>query len=92
MSGHRSRRPVPLWVTIVIIICMLPVFSFPGLLASCPAADTGARTILWCYPFYVIVAAWLAWASWSERPYITWILLILMLLSHASAWILVSMP
>ncbi len=85
----QSRFRTPWWVTVIIIVCMLPVFSFPALLANCPPDDGGLHTMLVIYPFYVIAAGWLAWASWSQRPYMTWILLVLMLLSHASAWGLV---
>lgn len=80
------RGKTPAWVTVVIILCVLPVFSFPALLAWCPPGHEGVRMLLWCYPFYAVVAAWLAWVCWPERPYMTWILLALMLLSHASAW------
>lgn len=85
-------RRVPLWVSLVIILVMLPVFSLPQLLASCPAADDGRRTLLWLYPGYVVVAAWLAWICWPTRSYMTWILLVLMILSHVAAWMLVTMP
>lgn len=83
-------RRHPLWVDIVIIVCMMPVIAFPSLL-SCPA-DSTVRTLLWCYPLYVFAAGWLARISWAERPYMTWILLVLMLLNHASAWALVMLP
>ena len=86
-----SRR-IPLWVDIVIILCMMPAIAFPTLLSNCPAGNTTVRTLLWCYPLYVIAAGWLARICWAERSYMTWILLVLMLLSHASAWALVMLP
>lgn len=92
MGGSSPRRRAPLWVDIVIILCMLPVFSLPSLLSACPAGNDMARTLLWCYPVYVAAAGWLAWICWDERPYMTWILLVLMVLSHASAWALVTLP
>lgn len=92
MISNSPRRHTPLWVVIVIILCMLPVVALPSLLSACPSGNDAVRTLLMCYPVYVVAAGWLAWVSWDARPYMTWILLILMLLSHASAWALVMMP
>lgn len=86
------RRRAPLWVDAVIVVCMLPVFSLPWLLANCPAGDDGALNLLRIYPLYVVASGWLAWISWSSRPYMTWILLVVMLLSHLAAFSLVMVP
>lgn len=67
---------------------MLPVFQFPELLASCPPGMEGIRTLLWIYPFYVVLTGWLAYICYPTRRTISWILLILMLLSHLSMFLL----
>ncbi len=85
---NAPRPKTPLWVTVVIIICMLPVLAFPSLL-SMTAADSTARTFVWFYPFYVIASGVCAWICWPQRRDVMWILLALMVLSHLAMWILV---
>lgn len=81
-------RP-PRWLAVVIIVCMLPVFSLPALL---PTAPESLRTLIWLYPFYVVCTGCFAWLCWNERPWLTWILLALMILSHMAVWMLATMP
>ena len=78
----------PLVVTVIIVIAMLPVLAFPSMLALSPS-DSLHNTMLWIYPFYVLMSGWLAWLSWKDRPYLTWILLAVLILTHISMWILV---
>ena len=78
----------PLWMTVIIIIFLLPVFAFPILLANLPASDEAVRLFVWFYPFYMVLSAWLAWNAYPRRSYISWILLILMGLSTVAVWTL----
>lgn len=82
----------PAWMTVVIIVMMLPLFLLPSLLSAAPSGDDTVTTILWCYPFYVMLSGWLAWICYPSRPVMSWILLALMLLSHIAVWILVDLP
>ena len=81
----------PLWFKILVIACALPVLAYPALLSRCPAGGP-AETFLWFYPIYVVVAAVCAWLCWQSRRETAWILLALMLLTHAAMWVLVNMP
>lgn len=81
----------PLSITLVTILCMLPVVAFPWMLSHCPDIPS-YLTILKIYPFYVVLTGLLAWLSWRERPWITWTLLVVLCLSHMAAWILVLVP
>jgi len=92
MSAQGSRRRVPGWVTAIIVVLVLPIFALPVLLNRCQSADDTRLTLLWLYPLYAVTAGVLAWMCWHERPYMTWILLVLMVMSHAAAWMLVNMP
>lgn len=85
-SDHRTK--VPAWVYIVIIICMLPVVTFPTML-SLTTAGSAARTFVWLYPFYVIATGICARLCWPQRRDVMWILLALMILSHGAIWLLV---
>lgn len=82
----------PLWMTVVIIIFLLPVFTFPLLLANLPAGDEAVKLFVWIYPFYMVLSAWLAWNAYPRRSYVSWILLILMGLSTAAVWTLELHP
>ena len=82
----------PAWITILIIIVALPLFSTPALLGMLPAADSPARVFVWIYPFYMVVAAYLAWKAYPQRSYLTWLLLILMVLTTVAIWLMASSP
>lgn len=84
-----STPSTPKWMIWVIIAVSLPVFQFPVLLSSMPA-DSPNRTLVWIYPFYVLVAAYLAYQCYPQRPALSWILLGLMVLSHIAIYLLVT--
>lgn len=86
------NQKTPAWVTCLVILVALPLFATPELLARCPAQPSIARTLVWGYPFYMAIAAWLAWASWTQRRYITWLLLAIMVLTTVAIWMLVTAP
>lgn len=83
------ENPMPTWVKLVIIACCLPVLAFPWLLNLCPD-DSPAETFLWIYPFYVALAGVCAWRSWARRKELTWVVLAVLLLTHAAMWMLVD--
>lgn len=85
-------RPVSWWTKAAIIVAALPVFAFPWMLAAAREADAGVDTWLWFYPLYVLFGAVCEWRSASRRPEVTWILIVLMLLTHAAMWVLVQTP
>ncbi|MDE6858811.1 MAG: hypothetical protein K2J65_00155 [Duncaniella sp.] len=78
----------PTWMTILIIVVLLPVFSLPALLDTVPAGDDSLRTIVWCYPFYMLLSGYLAWFAYPQRPTVSWILIALMILSTIAVWLL----
>jgi len=80
----------PKWVTFLIIIFTLPIFTFPGLLSQCPPDAEAMRTLVWIYPFYMLLSGYLAWRAYPQRPYLTWILLAVMTLTSIAMQILVT--
>lgn len=74
----------------IILLFLLPVFSFPVLLGNVAEGDEAAKTFVWIYPFYMLLSAWLAYSAYSTRSYVSWILLILMALSTLAVWLLVT--
>ncbi len=85
-------RKTPVWVTVLIVLSCLPLFATPELLSRCPAQPSIARTLVWGYPFYMAISGWLAWLSWQQRPYMTWLLMVVMWLTTAAMWLLVTSP
>ena len=85
-----DRKP-PLWMTLLIIVVSLPLFSFPWLLGAIrPSAMADAvKTFVWIYPFYMLLSSWLAWRAWGRRLEVTWILLAVMVLTTAAIFMLV---
>lgn len=86
-----STPSVPRWFRAVIIIVLMPLFQFPYLLDVCPA-ESPFRTILWIYPFYAVLSGYLSWQCYPQRRVVAWILIVLLVLSHAAAWLLVTSP
>lgn len=75
----------------VIIIAALPVFSFPFLLSvSLAESAEGSKVYLWLYPAYVAAASLLAYQCYGRRTEMSWIIVALMLLTHAAMWVLVG--
>ena len=86
-----SLPKTPHWMVAVIIIVTLPVFQFPMLLASAPDLSS-VKALVCAYPFYCIVAAYLAWQCYPQRKALAWVLLALMVMSHLAMWLLVTTP
>lgn len=83
----------PVWFTAIIVVCMLPALAFPSLLSRIsPTAPAIIKTLVWGYPFYVMLTGWLARQSYTVRPTLAWILLALMTLSHIAIWTCVNQP
>ncbi len=80
---------VPWWMIALIILLVLPAGQFPVLLANCPAGFPIVRALVWIYPFYVVVAAYLAYLCYPRRQLMTWILLALLVMTHIAIWMLV---
>lgn len=91
MSGQPHKGCGEWWIKAIIILVSLPVLAWPSLLSHCSSEST-ARTFLWLYPAYVIAAAICAWICRRRRPEVTWIIVLLMILTHAAMWVLVDMP
>lgn len=85
-----NRERAPWWVTALIILLVLPAGQTPVLLDNAPAGVPFVRTLIWIYPFYVFVAAYLAYLCWNRRRVMSWILMALLVLTHCAMWMLVT--
>ena len=81
-------RPLP--VKLAVIAACLPLVAYPALLSRCPA-DSPAEIFVYLYPVYVVLSGVCAWQSWPARKEVFYILIALLLLTHAAMWALVSL-
>ncbi len=82
------KIPRPLWLKILIVVLCLPLVGLPALIARCPQDGT-VENLLWAYPFFVLLSAYLQWVCWPERKTVMWIMMALTVLDHAGVWALV---
>lgn len=82
-----DRHP-PFWVTLIIVIVALPLLALPILLNMAAPQAGVVRALIWIYPFYMLLSAWLAYKAWAGKPDVTWILITVMLLSTAAIFLL----
>lgn len=81
----------PRWFIALAVIAALPIFSFPALLSMTPPG-TPARAFIYLYIPYTILAAWLACLCYPRRATVAWMVLALLLLTHAAIWALALYP
>lgn len=84
----KQSKRVPIWVQLIIIVVALPVVAFPIMLSQSVEIAEGNKIYMWIYPAYVLATALLAYQCYGRRSEMTWILLVLMLLTHVAMWVL----
>ena len=82
-NGNRPTPRVQWWMTAIIILCMLPAAAYPVMVSLLQNPNPIVRGLLWFYPAYVLISGFLAWQCYGRRTVMTWIVLVLLLLSHA---------
>lgn len=86
MNGEKR---VPSWFLILVVIAALPAVMTPALIlmASEPLPES-KKLFFWLFPFYLVVAAYLAYECYGRRTVMAWILLVIMLLTDGAMWML----
>lgn len=79
---------VPWWMILIIIVCMLPGLAFPWMLDLVVSGNAIVKGLTWFYPAYVICSGLIAYQCYGRRTALAWIILVLLLLSHACFYIL----
>lgn len=82
MSNDSKTQRLLLWI---VIILMSPALVLPVLLSRTPEEF---KLFLWFYPVYVLTTGYLAYQCYATRREMTYILLILLVLSHVAVWLL----
>lgn len=89
MIHNPNKQTTPWWMTLIIVIAMIPAMAMPFAMTGLPAENPG-RLLTYFYPAYVIASGICAWITYPKRPELTWILIVLLLMSHAAMYILVN--
>ena len=83
-----STRRVPAWMYFIIALCMIPGLCFPWAVSLLQDPNPIVRGLVWFYPAYVLLSCFLAWQCYGRRTVMTWIVLVLLVLSHAGFYTL----
>lgn len=83
MNDNSYNRP-PWWMTVVILVMLLPLFSWPMVIASLPEGDDGDnwKMLIYVFPIYAILSAYYAYRCYAERKELSIILLAVLLLAY----------
>ncbi len=73
-------------ITILTIITLIPLFFYPSLLNAGVPETEGLVTLIKLYPIVIIVYALCARICRRERPYVSYILIVMSLLTSAAAY------
>ena len=74
----------------VIVLCIIPAFSLPLFSSLAESSDATVRILIKLYPLYVIMSAFLAWQLYGRRTMLCWLVLILLVLTHACFYYLAT--
>lgn len=72
----------PWWMGMIIVAAMIPALIVPFHMNGL-ATDPTAKYLTYFYPAYVIASGICAWLCYPQRKALAWILIVLMLMSHA---------
>ena len=81
MSENNERTPW--WMGMIIAAMMIPALILPFSMNGI-SDDPTVKYLTYFYPAYVIATGICAWMCYPQRKTLAWILLVLMLLSHAA--------
>lgn len=88
-----SQRP-PAWFTVVTVVMMLPLIAWPKIVTDMldimGKSEDNTSTLVFIFPLYALLSAWLAYRSYTRRPELSWILLGVLLLAYGAMAFLIS--
>lgn len=90
MNANNYQRP-PLWVIVIIIVMLLPLFSWPAVitrvLADYDKYDT-ISVLFFIFPLYAVLSCYYAYKSYEARKDLSVILLCVLLLAYIGCFCL----
>ena len=84
MGNNDNRRP-PVWVTVIMIILLLPLFSCPFVISNYPDGKDEYLVLIYIFPIYALLSVYCAYKTYATRKDLSIIVLSLLVLSYAAA-------
>ena len=88
MNTPDTTRRVPWWMWIVLLVSMAPGLGYTAMLSMMASPSPVVRGLMWLYPAYELISGFLAWQCYGRRTVMSWIIIVLLLLSHACIYYL----
>ena len=90
MGSNDNRRP-PMWMTVIMIVMLLPLFSWPFVVSDYPEGKDEYLVLLYLFPIYALLSVYCAYKTYVARKELSIIILSLLMLSYiACAWWLIA--
>ncbi len=78
-----SNRTTPVWLTLLVVVLTLPGLFYPLTISEQAHIYPIAKGLMFFYPVYSLISGFLAWLCYRQRAVLTWIILVLLIMSHA---------
>ena len=90
MSLPVPKVRLPLWVALILLLLILPAFSFPAMLQTAMASgDDTVKTLVMLYPVVVVLYGIVSWLCYvKERLLVFWILVAMMALTDIMMFVI----
>lgn len=85
LDKEKNRRKYPRWFIVAILLSVLPVLGWPIFMANYDFSLDPTRQnlmLLYAFPIYVVVTAYLSYRSYPLRKEIAYTLLLILWLSY----------
>ncbi len=89
MSEAKLQGRTPVWMTVLIILMVIPVVPFYILTGASDANTEEIRYLIKIFPAFVILSGVCAYLSYPGRRELAWILIVLLALSYLAMWYLI---
>lgn len=87
---EKRRNNSPLWFKILVLVLLLPLFSWPGIMIDIlnGSEERNSTTLLvLLFPIYAILSAYYAYRCYDDRRELSWILIGILVLSYIAAFL-----
>lgn len=77
-------------MTLIIILMMMPVFAIVAKVSQADSIADSSAWIVKLFPYYVLLSGGCAYLAYPQRPLLSWIVLVVLLLSYPAMLVLIN--
>lgn len=66
MGSNDNRRP-PMWMTVIMIVMLLPLFSWPFVVSDYPEGKDEYLVLIYLFPIYALLSVYCAYKTYVAR-------------------------